>query len=146
MDVNEKWEKFIHDNLLKDGFIDGLLLFSPDLERVYQYGKLVTVIDKSECLEFKEIFESVHHEPQRLRILANGLTLKLQEQLGGVIDTKLVIRHLQSNCLCGVTKGNELGIVVVKFAFGFLVASHSYPISSHVALHKVQDTVVLLST
>ena len=79
MDVNEKWDKFIHDNLLKDDFIDGLLLFSPDLERVYQYGNLVTAIDQSECVKFKEIFDSMHNEPQRLRILANGLTIKLQD-------------------------------------------------------------------
>jgi len=139
MDENKNWQEFIHQNLLKNGFIDGFLLFSLDLELVYQYGEL-SKMDQSEFRKFQEVFDHVHDESSRASLLQRGLHLNVGEQ----DDVKFVIRHLQNNCISCVTKHNRIGVVIMKFQFGIIVASHSYPITSHVALNQVQDLVVML--
>ena len=139
MNENKNWEEFIHKNLLKDGFIDGFLLFSLDLELVYQYGKL-SKINQSEFTKFKDVFDHVYDESSRATLLQRVLYLNV----GELDDVKFVIRQLQNNCISCVTKHNRIGVVIVKFQFGIIVASHSYPIPSHVALNQIQDLVVML--
>ena len=135
---NLKWQTFIQDNLLKTGFIDGFILFTLELEPVYKYGSLEK-LRKEDYPKFKDIFESLYDDKCKKHVLETGLTINVDGK-----DRKLVVRQLQHSSACAVSKGNEFGIVAVKFAFGFIVAAHKYPISSPVALHHVQDVVVML--
>ena len=136
--MNENWEQFIKHHLLKDGFINGVLLFSLDLDLVYQHGFLKTM-HTQEFTKFQELFECVHDESSRDGLLKRGLNLTIDSK-----DIKFVIRQLQTNSVCCITSRNDFGLVIVKFSFGVLVASHSYPIPSHVAMNQVQDIVVML--
>lgn len=136
--MNENWEQFIKYHLLKDSFIDGVLLFSLNLDLVYQHGILKTM-HSQEFTKFQELFQCVHDESSRETLLKRGLHFTINSK-----DIKFVIRQLQTNSVCCITSGNDFGLVIVKFSFGILVASHSYPISSHVAMNQVQDIIVML--
>ena len=143
--MNENWQSFIHENLLKDKFIDGVLLFSPNLDLVYEHGNLAA-LHTSEHKKFQELFANAHEAISREKQLAKGLYLTINNKdSDNDQPTKFVIRQLLSNSASCITKSNNLGLVLVKFSFGLLVASHSYPIPSHVAMNLLQDVVVLLS-
>ena len=136
--MNKNWEQFINHHLLRNGFIDGVLLFSLNLDLVYQHGVLKTM-HSDEFTKFKKLFECVHDEVSRDALLKRGLYFTINSK-----EIKFVIRQLQTSSVCCITSRNDFGLVIVKFGFGILVASHSYPIPSHVAVNQVQDIIVML--
>ena len=136
--MNENWQLFIQQHLLKNGFIDGVLLLSLNLDLVYEHGNLKTM-PVAEYKKFQELFECVYEESSREELLKRGLRLTINDT-----DMKFVIRQLQTNSACCITSRNDFGLVMVKFSFGILVATHAYPIPSHVAMNQVQDIVVML--
>lgn len=136
---NKTWSDFIQDNLLNTGFIDGLLLLTSNLEPVYKYGKLED-LPAAEFIKFHELFDAIYSESNYQNKLVSGLTLSINGEA-----LKFVLRHLSYTTAHAVTKGNKFGVVAVKLSFGYILASHSYPVSSHVVACLVDDVVKLLT-
>lgn len=135
---HKTWTEFIGTNLLNTGFIDGVLLLTTNLVPVYKYGKLEE-LPAVEFVKFEELFDVIYNESKYQNKLASGLNLTINGE-----TLKFVIRQLSYTTCYAVTKGN-FGIVTVKLPFGYILASHSYPVSSHVAACLVDDLVKRLA-
>lgn len=135
---SKDWNEFTKDKLLLYNIIDGVLLITPNLQIVYSYGKLNN-LQTEELSQFHNIFQLMHNKEKHNLNLQNGFSLTINEE-----SLKFVIRQSQHHSVYAITKSNLVGIVVVNIGYGYLVATHSYPIQSCIAARHVEDVCFLM--
>jgi len=136
----DAWQRFVHEKLLRDDVIDGILLLTFHGSHVYSYGQLSNLHEES-FHQFTGIFDLTTEEENKF--FQNGFKLFFKTE-GEVLHQKFVIRKKTFHSVYAVSKLNRFGLIVINLPFGILIASHRHPITSAIASDFVENAAEVL--